>query len=99
MVEAKTPPEPITFADAIRRFATSKEERFVADDDLLAAVQQLRDAGAAAKDAKVRDFDARFEILRRIKEADTLVDAGGNVLLTYKVTQRGSRRLLLKGDA
>ena len=91
MVQSQTPPEPITYADAIQRFATSREERFVADDDLLAAVQQLRDAGAAAKAAKVSDFDARFEILRRMKEADTLVDAENNVLLTYKQAKDGWR--------
>ena len=91
MVEAKTPPAPVNFSDAIRRFATSREERFVADDDLLAAVQQLRDAGTTAKDAKVRDFDARFEILRRMKEADTLVDVEGNVLLTYKRSKDGEK--------
>jgi len=84
MVEAKTPPDPITYADAIKRFSTSHEERVVATPDVMLAVTALREASLGKKVAEGMAEDAKFAILSVLKEADTLVDAVGNVLLTYK---------------
>jgi len=91
MVKSKTPPEPITYADAIRRFATSKEETVTATADALGAIETLRLLRARSKEDCILDFDAKFAILLALREADTLVDAEGNVLLTYKRSKDGEK--------
>ena len=89
MVEANTPPPPITYADAIRRFATSQAQTVTATPEVLAAVEVLRTLKVSGKDAEEAEKEAKFAVLLALGEADTLVDAEGNVLLTYKQA-RGS---------
>ncbi len=91
MVEAKTPPEPVNFADAVKRFAKSREEIVTATADALDAVELFRTAKRQKAEAEGMEETARFNILYALREADTLVDAQGNVLLTYR-TARDSER-------
>lgn len=91
MVEAKTPPEPITFADAIKRFATSEDVSVRATPEVLEAVEILRLQKVIRKEADKEEEAARFTILDLIREADTLVDAEDNVLLTYKQSKDSQR--------
>ena len=98
MVESKTPPEPITYADAIRRFATSQEESVTATPPALDAVKQYRISKEQEAQAKELQETAKFNILTVLREADTLVDADGNVLLTYKQS-KGSETFARKAFA
>ena len=91
MVESKTPPEPITYADAIRRFGTSHEETVTATPEVLEAVQVLRGLKVSGKEADEQEEAAKFTVLNVLREADTLVDAEGNVLLTYKQAKDTAR--------
>jgi len=91
MVEAQTPPEPVNLADAMKRFATSTEEVVTAMPDAIEAVNTLRTLKQRAQDLKADEEGARFTILQALREADTLADAEGNVLLTYKQAKDSSR--------
>lgn len=90
MVEARTPPPPITYADAIQRWAASRPQTVVATPEVLAAVEAYREAGVTGKSADQRAEEAKFAILLALGEADTLVDGQGNTVLTYKQSKDGS---------
>lgn len=91
MVEERTPPEPVNYADAIRRFAWSEPKTVVADDAALAAVESYRKAKAQQEEGKAHEETSRFAILTALREADTLLDLGGNPILTYKTTRDSFR--------
>lgn len=91
MVEAGEPPEAVSYADAVKRFARSKAQLIEADSEALAAVSLLHELEAAAKDTKRQEEQARFIILRLMGGADTLVDANGDVLVTCKTAKDSVR--------
>jgi len=91
MVEEKSPPEPVNFADAIRRFATSKEDIVTATPEVVSAVETLRALRTLRKGADEREEAAKFTVLQALREADTLADVTGEVLLTYRQAKDSPR--------
>jgi putative phage-type endonuclease len=91
LVEDRTPPEPITYADAIRMFAVSKEVQVKATAEAMAAIEVLKLAKATAKLADQQEEEAKFALLKVMGEADTLIDEQEKVLLTYRQAKESSR--------
>ena len=87
MVESKTPPEPVNYADVVKRFATSRAATVTATPEVAAEVEVLRQLKMSGKEAEAREEQARFVVLQALGEADTLVDGEGNTLLTYRQTK------------
>lgn len=80
MVQARTPPDPVSFADVKARFgAASKAARIQATPEVLAALEALKAIKAQAKE----EDDLKARIMKHLGEADTLVD-GDRVLATWK---------------
>lgn len=91
------PPEPVTYADAVQRYSLSTATGgVVACENALQDVQTLR-----AIESKVKELEAiRGEIRGRLiitlgDTGDTLVDADGSPLVTYKLA-KGRKNFDLK---
>jgi len=91
LVQTNTPPAVTTYADAVRRWSQSREQKVVATAEASVAVEELRQLGAWKKEIDGRKDDLYFSILQLLEEADTLTDERDNVLLTYKRTRDGHK--------
>lgn len=91
LVQNQTPPPITTYADAVRRWSMSHEQKVVATFDLMLAVTALREVQAKRKVLDGMEEDAHFALLRVMEESDTLVDERDNVLVTYKRTRDGEK--------
>lgn len=91
-VERREPPPPVTYADAVARFGkVSKSVDVIADPDADAAVSLIRAAQLAIKEAEGAIDSARAVICAQMGDADTLRDAGGNILATWKTAKSANR--------
>jgi len=86
------PPDPANFADVISRWSRrSIEGAVVADTNVLAAVEKLRwfKDHIDAADSVVEELKAT--VMTALAERDTLVDADGKVLATWKAAKPARR--------
>lgn len=110
-VQRRDPPEPVSFADAQARWGriSGKGQQVIADEAAKAAVSHARLLQQEIKHYEKSLEDYKLAIASALKDhGDTLVDAAGNVLATwkmdkgrkaYEVAARGSaRKLLIKGE-
>ena len=91
LVMSRTPPEPIGFFDAIARFGRSSVAATVtAGRDEEAAWARLK---AIAREQKTLEEEAeslKSEIMKAMRENDTLVDLAGKSLVTWKAVKAGT---------
>lgn len=86
------PPEPVTVADAVARWGrASRADLVMADEDALLAIKTLHTARESIKAAEAIEESARAVVLRALGEADTLVDAAGKTLCTWKASAGAKR--------
>lgn len=79
------PPEPVTYADAQARFGrSSKAGAILADAELQAAVQQLRELKTQAKHLELAEEQWKAVVMKAMGDSDTLIDAQGHTLATWK---------------
>ena len=91
-VMAGEPPDPVNFADVIARYGRhSVNGTVLADPKVLAAVSDLRDLRHMLDLSGAREDELKTVIMRALGEADTLVDADGKVLITWKQAQAAKR--------
>lgn len=84
-VERGEPPEPVTAEDAIARWGRSaRAGRVVADDNVLAALAELREMKARREQLEGAEERAKAIVMAALRDADTLVDASGKTLVTWK---------------
>lgn len=87
------PPDPMTYADVLARFGrSSRAQSVVAGTAAADACAKLREIKEQREALDMLEEGARLHITKLLGEADTLVDAGGKVLATWKV-QAGAKRL------
>lgn len=86
-VQRGDPPEPVTVADAVARWGrSSRADCVMATDEVTLALQTLRAARASIQQAEAIEESAKAVILRALGECDTLVDATGKTLATWKAS-------------
>lgn len=84
MVQRETPPPPISFADAVAQYHTSRAGEIVATTDELMAVEGLRELKKLEAAQKIEKEALKIAIAITLGDRDTLTDADGNVLATWK---------------
>jgi predicted phage-related endonuclease len=64
----------------------SKPQQVIADQTALGIVAELKTIKSLQESLKAKDYELRTRLLSIMREADTLVDAQGQVLLTWRAT-------------
>ena len=91
-VQRGEPPEPVTAADAIARWGrSSRSDLVMADETVMQALQTIRAARESIKQAEAIEDSAKAIVMRALGEADTLVDAAGRTLCTWKASAAPQR--------
>lgn len=91
-VQNMDPPEPVTLAEAMAKYGrASRADRVMADQNVMAAVDMLRIVRDKRAALDADEEAAKAVILRTLGECDTLVDATGKTLATWKA-QAGAKR-------
>jgi putative phage-type endonuclease len=91
-VQRAEPPEPVTVADAIARWGrSSKEGAVVAGPAVIAAVETLRAIKEQKEAIEASEEGAKAIILKALGEHDTLTDAAGRALATWKASKPALR--------
>lgn len=92
-VEAGDPPDPVTYADAVSRYGSSRVEGAVmaTEDDVL-NVAALRYVRGQIADLGKQEEDLKGKLITAIGDAGSaLVDADGRPLVTYRIGKPVSR--------
>ena len=84
MVQSETPPPPVTFADAVARYQTSRAGEVVATEEVYRAAIVLQTLKQYESDLKAQKEELRGIVAIALGEHDTLVDTDGNALITFK---------------
>lgn len=92
-VQENDPPEPISYADAISRWGRFSKAgaSVVATAEVENAVARLRQLKAQAKLQDEAIEEETAIILKALGEAETLLDAAGNVLCTWRLSKPPQR--------
>jgi len=91
-VQRSEPPEPITLADAMARYGKRSEARsVVASPDILHMATRLKEVSVLIKTLNTEIDEAKGQIMAALAEADTLVDATGTPLVTWKMAKPSQR--------
>ena len=85
LVQSNTPPEPVTYADAIARFGgKSVGKEVVASAEIETAALELKVVREKLTALKMIEEDVKGRLMIALGENDTLVDPAGKVLATWK---------------
>jgi len=82
------PPDPVTYADAVARFGQIRSEgAVIADREAVSRVEGLREVRFRIGELEAKEEELKGKLIITIGESgDTLIDDGGNTLLTYKLS-------------
>jgi predicted phage-related endonuclease len=88
LVERGEPPEPVTLDDMLARFGhASRAEQVTADAEVLRAARELHAIRAQREQLDATEAALKARLMGALGEADTLVDATGQTLATWKATR------------
>ena len=87
-VEARTPPEVTTLHDADKRWPKSAERAVLASTEIVLALEGLRAMRAQEKAAGDKADAAELTLKQFMGDADSLTDAGGKRLATWRSQTR-----------
>lgn len=91
-VQRGEPPEPVTAADAIARWGrSSRSDMVMADETVMQALQTIRSARESIQAAEALEDAAKAVVMRALGDADTLVDAAGRTLCTWRAAAAPQR--------
>ncbi len=91
-VQSGTPPNPVRYADVVARFGrTSREAAVRATDEVLVALATLRRLKIEQSELDAAEEQAKAIVLAALGEADTLTDAAGRTLATWKASKPAMR--------
>jgi putative phage-type endonuclease len=83
----ENPPEPVTLAETIERFGRSaKQASIEASDDVIAALQTIKEVKSEIDVLKEREESARAIVLKALGENEAVV-SGGKTLATWKMAK------------
>jgi predicted phage-related endonuclease len=89
-VQARTPPEPTTLHDADKLWPSSGERTVSASSAIVLAIARIKEHRAAEKAAGELADDAELTLKVFMGDADTLTDAAGRRLASWKSQSRES---------
>lgn len=86
-VQSGNPPEPVSYADVQARFGrSSRAGSALASDQTLHALQMLRALKTQAKELDDAEEQWKSVVMKQMGESDTLIDASGRTLATWKAS-------------
>lgn len=86
-VQSGNPPEPVSYADVQARFGrASMAGNALAGDEVLHALQMLRALKTQAKEIEEAEEQWKSVVMKQMGEFDTLIDASGRTLATWKAS-------------
>lgn len=91
LVQDNTPPEPITYADAIKRYRTSKAGSVMASPAGIAAYETLKAIKEQYKVIEESEEIAKAIIMKELGESDTFMGPEGNPLVTWKQSKSSDK--------
>jgi putative phage-type endonuclease len=91
MVESETPPEPVSYADAVKRYRTSVSQTVTASAAAAAAYESLKAIKEQYKAIEQSEETAKTIIMKELGEADTLISVAGDPLVTWKKSKDSKR--------
>jgi putative phage-type endonuclease len=82
-----TPPEPTTYADAVQRFGKIRADgAVIAPEEALHRLNDLRSVREQINELQAKEEELKGKLIITLGDhGDTLIDNGGNTLLTYKL--------------
>ena len=91
-VQEGNPPEPVSYADVQARFGrSSRAGSALASDQTLHALQMLRALKTQAKELDDAEEQWKSVVMKQMGESDTLIDASGRTLATWKASAPAKR--------
>jgi putative phage-type endonuclease len=85
LVQSNTPPEPVTYADAIARFGGKSVGKVVVASEFIEdRVKALREIRQQCSTLEEQEKRLKADLMIELGENDTLVDPSGKVLATWK---------------
>jgi putative phage-type endonuclease len=87
-VLARDPPAVQTLHDADKRWAKSSERAVIASPEVVLAIEEIKHLRAAEKDAGSKADAAELTLKTYMGDADTLTDARGKALCSWRSQQR-----------
>lgn len=92
-VEAGEPPEPVSYADVIARWGhASRADLVMASDEVVQALNELQQLKTQREHLDHAEEAWKTVVLKAMGECDTLVDAAGRTLCTWKAS-KGAQRI------
>lgn len=86
------PPEPVSYADVQARFGrSSKTNSVLAGDDVLQALQALRELKTQAKNIELAEEQCKAVVMMAMGESDTLIGPQGHTVATWKASAAPKR--------
>lgn len=87
------PPAPVTFADAVAMYGRNarKDSITTASQDVIEALHQLKAIRSRLGDLEAQEEAQKAIIMKAMGEHDTLADAAGKVLATWKLSAAPKR--------
>lgn len=91
-VQRGDPPEPVTVADAVARWGrSSRADIVMADPVALTAVETLRAIKLEREALEASEETAKAAVMKALGECDTLADATGKALVTWRASAAPQR--------
>jgi len=87
LVESRTPPEPISYEDACKRFGRDVSGEVEADDKTYAAVEVLRSVREQMKLLEAQEDACKTEIARALGERGDVLTVAGRPVVTWKMAK------------
>lgn len=87
LVETKTPPEPVSYEDACKRFGRDVSGEVEADEKAYAAIEELRHVREQMKLLEAREDAAKAEIARALGERGDTLTVAGKPVATWKLAK------------
>jgi putative phage-type endonuclease len=83
------PPEPVTFSDIVQRYGKSKAQgAIIASEEDLFLVDCLRYVRAQLKALEAEEEEIKGKLIKTMGDSgDALINAGGDLLVTYKLSK------------
>jgi putative phage-type endonuclease len=90
-VLADVAPEPQNEEDVLALYKTTTETPAIASEEVVEKVYELKDIKKQKKEMEFKEKECRDKITSFMKDCSAIVDASGNILVTYKMTAAGER--------
>ena len=91
LVQTGIPPEPISYADAVKRYRTSTSKAVTASPASVAAFEALKAIKEQYKVIEQSEEAAKTIIMKELAEADTLLALDGTPIVTWKQSKESQR--------